>query len=214
MGSPSNRNRAGRQSRWSVGALALCLALALPGCAPSGAGSITKTLRPQATVGTPQGVSAASAPGWSSYHNPTYGYIIEFPTSATFTAASTAGATSVTSWNITNPQASADHATLEITASSQASSGICGAYTSGQAVTLTDGVTAYQQDNLSDATSAGASAQPQIALTLLHSGLFYIITLTGQQPSATFTQRWGGVWSHVLATFQPGQGPAGAKPCG
>ncbi len=77
-------------------------------------------------------------------------------------------------------------------------------------VTLAGGVTGYQQDNLSGATSA---SQPQVAVVVVHSGLLTIITLTGAAPASTFMQRWGADWSHILSAFQPGQGPASAKPC-
>jgi len=154
-------------------------------------------------------VTSAGAEGWSSYHDPQYGFVAQFPSDATMNVSAGQGVTSVTSWRFTNPQDSADRVILEVSATTQASAAICANYTSGARVTLAGGITGYAQDDLS-----GATAQPQFAMVVAHGGLLDIVTLTGQAPANTFMQRWGADWRHILTTFQPGQGPAGAHPCG
>lgn len=158
-------------------------------------------------------MTAATTPGWLQYRDATYGFVIGFPTNATIYEAPQQGAARLVSMRFANPSG-ADEATLEVTATTQANASICAHYTAGKRVVLADGATGYQQDNLTDATSSSGSGLPQIALVVVHSGLLSIITLSGSAPANTFMQRWGSVWSHVLATFQPGQGPAGANPCG
>lgn len=158
-------------------------------------------------------MTTATTAGWSQYHDPTYGFVAQFPSDATINVAPEQSGTTVVSWRFTNPQDAADAATLEVTATTRASAGICAQYTSGKPIPLAGGVTGYEVDSLSDMASSSASVQPQVAVIFTHSGLLTIISLTGQTPAATFTQRWGAVWSHILATFQPGQGPAGAQPC-
>ncbi len=191
----------------------LCLSLALIGCAASGGAASGPTpTRTSAASGEASGTA-----GWSSYRDPTYGFVVEYPRGATTLGATATGGASLASWRIANPQ-DGDDATLEVTATTQASAGVCAHYTDGKPVTLAGGVTGYEQDNLSDPMPTSAASQPQIqpqvAVIVLHSGLLTIITLTGQGQPSTFAQRWGGVWDHILATFQPGQGPASAQPCG
>ncbi len=195
--------------------VALLLAMALVGCGVSGTTTITRAPTPtwQAAAGAP-GVTTATTPGWLQYRDPTYGFVIAFPTDATINEALQQGATRLVSWRFASHPGGADRATLEVTATTQPNASICAHYTAGKPMALADGVTGYQQDNLADAASSSGSSQPQIALVVVHSGLLSIITLTGSTPANTFMQRWGGVWDHVLATFQPGQGPATAKPCG
>jgi hypothetical protein len=171
-------------------------------------------LAPTRTPGTLAGVSTSAAPGWSQYHDPLYGFVAQFPTSAVGIGATASGPTSLAAWRIANPQGGADDATLEVTATTQASASLCAQYINGKPVAIAGGVTGYEQDNLSSAPPTSAPSQPQITVIFLHSGLLTIITLTGQGQPSTFTQRWGAIWSHILATFQPGQGPAAAKPCG
>jgi len=205
-----------RASLWRrlVPSVALLLSVALAGCG-SGAGATTIRSVPAPTwasaAGAP-GVSTATTPGWSQYRDATYGFVAQFPTNATINAAPAQGTTRLTSWRFVNPQDAADTATLEVTATTQANTGLCSQYTSGKPVTVAGGVTGYQQDNLS-ASSSSTTAQPQVAVVIVHGGLLTIITLTGQSPASTFMQRWGAVWSHILATFQPGVGPIGAQPC-
>lgn len=189
--------------------VALCLSLAplLVGCAASGAASYAPT--PTRTHGV-----ATGAPGWSSYRDPVYGFVVEYPHGAKLLGATTTGGVSLASWRIANPLGAADDATLEVTATTQASAGVCAHYTEGKPVTLANGVIGYQHDNLSDPTPTSAASQPQIAVIVLHSGLLTIITLTGQGQPNTFAQRWGSVWERIIATFQPGQGPGSAQPCG
>jgi hypothetical protein len=193
--------------------LALCIALgvALGGCAaPGGAGAVRAP--------TPTSASHSTTAGWSTYRDPTYGFVVAYPSDATAIGATASDATSLASWRFANPQGGADAATdvatLEVTATTQASAGVCAHYASGTPETLAGGVTGYQQDNLSNPAPASATSQPQIAVIVLHGGLLTIITLTGQGQPATFLQRWGSVWNHILTTFQPGRGPAGAQPCG
>jgi hypothetical protein len=192
-------------------ALGLALGLALSGCAaPGGVGAVRAL--------TPAGASHSTTAGWSTYHDPAYGFVVAYPSDATAIGATATGDTSLASWRFANPQGGADTAadvaTLEVTATTQASAGVCTQYTSGKPVSLAGGVTGYQQDNLSDPAPASAASQPQIAVIVLHGGLLTIITLTGQGQPGTFLQRWGSVWNHILTTFQPGRGPAGAQPCG
>ncbi len=189
-----------RVGRWAACALALCLALG--GCAARGAAPAPTHTASQS------GVAASSTAGWSSYRDPAYGFIVEYPSGATAIGNGATGATSLAAWRFANPQGGTDSATLEVTATTKASAGLCAQYTSGKPVTLAGGAVAYEQDNLSSATS-----QPQITAILQQNGLFTIITLTGQGSPATFMRRWGDAWSHILATFQPGHGPAGAQPC-
>ncbi|HET9111921.1 MAG TPA: hypothetical protein VFN78_13915 [Ktedonobacterales bacterium] len=202
-------------SRWSAAAAALLLAMALVGCGGSGATTVTYAPTPtwQAAAGAP-GVTTATTPGWSQYRDPSYGFVIGFPTNASINEGPQQGATRLVSWRLASQPGGADEATLEVTATTQANASLCAHYTAGTTVALADGVTGYQQDNLAAATSANGSGQPQVVLVVVHKGLLSIITLSGSTPANTFMQRWGSVWSHVLATFQPGQGPAGAKPCG
>lgn len=184
----------------------------LAGCAVGGgASSVTRVPTPTwpSAAGAP-GVTSAATAGWSQYRDPTYGYVAQFPSDATMYVAPVQSGTSLTSWRFASQQGGADTATLEVTATTQANPGLCAQYTSGKPVTLAGGVTGYQQDNLSGATSA---SQPQVAVVVVHSGLLTIITLTGAAPASTFMQRWGADWSHILSAFQPGQGPASAKPC-
>ena len=191
--------------------LCLTLALSLVGCAASG--SAASALTPTRTSGEASGAANGTV-GWSSYRDSADGFVVEYPRGATALDATATASASLASWRIANPQGGGDSATLEVTATTQASAGVCAHYTDGKPVTLAGGVIGYEQDNLSDPTPTSAASQPQIAVIALHSGLLTIITLTGQGQPNTFLQRWGSVWQHVLATFQPGQGPAGAQPCG
>jgi hypothetical protein len=187
-------------------ALCLALALSLIGCAASGRA---------ASAPTPTRTSAASGvAGWSSYRDPADGFVVEYPRGATALGATVTGANSLASWRIANLQDGADNATLAVTATTQANAGVCAHYSDGKPVTLGGGVIGYEQDNLGDPTPTNAASQPQIAVIALHGGLLTIITLSGQGQPNTFMQRWGSIWDHILATFQPGQGPAGAQPCG
>ncbi|HZC06731.1 MAG TPA: hypothetical protein VE338_13935 [Ktedonobacterales bacterium] len=171
---------------------------------------------PTASGATSGGASSVVADaGWSSYRDPRYGFVTQYPNDAMFNAPPPQGPTSDDSWLITDSQDASSNATLEVTATTQANASICAQYTTGKPVTVAGNITGYEQDNLASATPPpGAASQPQVAVLFLHGGLFYIITLTAPPPASTFMRRWGGVWNHVLNTFQPGQGPAGAKPCG
>lgn len=207
-----SRSGAGQRERRVGGALSrglpLCLALALllVGCATTG--GATSAPAPTRTS------ASRGSTGWSTYHDPTYGFVVVYPSDATLLEATTTGATSLARWRIANPQGGGDDAILEVSATTQASAGICAHASDGAPVTLAGGVTGHEQDTLSDTTPASAASQPQLAVIVLHGGLLTILTLTGQGQSATFMQRWGGVWAHILAAFQSGQGPAGAQPCG
>lgn len=190
-------------------ALSAALSLALVGCASAPAAG------PSVGGGPGQVASSTSAtPGWSVYRDPAYGFVVEIPSDATAIGATVTGATSLASWRLPAPQSRADAATLEVTATTQASAGVCAHYVSGAPVSLAGGLVGYEQDNLSAPTTTSAASQPQIAVIVLHGGLLSILTLTGQGDPSTFLRRWGAVWSHILATFQPGRGPTGAQPCG
>lgn len=200
---------------------ALLLALTLAGCAPSSGSGQTPndaTQPPASATFTARASGASSAagtPGWSMYRDPQYGFVTEYPNGAMFNVPPTQGPTSDDGWTITNPQDASSSANLEVAATTQPGASLCAQYTKGKPVTVAGDITGYQQDNLSAPTPPpGAASPPQITVLFLHGGLFYIITLTGSAPANTFMQRWDSVWSHVLATFQPGQGPASAKPCG
>ena len=214
MACPSSHEPAPWSVRWAPVALLLLFAVMLVGCAVGGRSSVTRVPTPTwpNAAGAP-GVTTAATAGWSQYRDPTYSYVTEFPSDATMRVTPVQSGTSLTSWRFANQQGSADTATLEVTATTQANPGLCAQYTSGKPVTLAGGVTGYQQDNLSGGGSASASSQPQVAVVVVHSGLLTIITLTGAPPASTFMQRWGADWSHILSAFQPGQGPASAKPC-
>jgi hypothetical protein len=213
MCSPSDRGPHAQRAGVALAlAVALCLALALSliGCAASGrAASAPTPTRTSAASGVASGVA-----GWSSYRDPADGFVVEYPRGATALGATVTGANSLASWRIANPQDGADNATLEVTATTQANAGVCAHYSEGKPLTLRGGVIGYEQDNLGAPTPTNAASQPQIAVIALHGGLLTIITLTGQGQPNTFMQRWGSIWGHILATFQPGQGPAGAQPCG
>ena len=175
-------------------------------------GGATQT--PASATGAVSGASSsAAAPGWSSYRDPHYGFVTQYPNDSTFDSPPSQGLTSDDGWTITNPRDAASSANLEVSASPQPGASLCAQYTAGKPVTVGGDITGYQQDNLSASAPPGAAGRPQVTVLFAHAGLFYIITLTGSAPANTFMQRWGDVWSHVLATFQPGQGPAGAKPC-
>ncbi len=199
----------------------LCLAIALVGCAPTAgagatSGGATRIPASATAVSTVSGASSnTAAPGWSSYRDPQYGFVTQYPNDAMFNASPPQGPSSDDGWVITDPQNASSSARLEVTATTQPGASLCAQYTAGKPVRVAGDITGYQQDNLSAPTPPpGAASLPGVTVLFLHGDLFYIISLTGSAPANTFMQRWGGVWDHVLATFQPGQGPATAKPCG
>ena len=198
--------------------LTLCLSLLVAGCASSGAPAGARTTSvgtPTHAPSSPTVITSPATPGWSQFSDPTYGFVTQYPNDATFNGPPPQGLVSSDGWLITNPQNSADDASLEVSATPQPDASLCAHYRDGKPVMVAGDITGYEQDTLNAPTPPpGAAAQPQITVLFSHGGLFYIITLTAAPPGETVLQRWGAVWGHILATFQPGQGPASAHPCG
>ena len=138
--------------------------------------------------------------------------MVEFPSEgSSISPASGQNVTATVVWRLANPAVKSDIATLEVTTTTHASASLCSNVTQGKRVTLNDGVIGYETNNLS--TTNSASSHPQIAVILTHSGLLSIISLTGQESSDIFEQRWGGVWGHILASFHAGKSPINGQPC-
>lgn len=191
--------------------LALACLVALAGCGSSPTQTtISSTPTWAAASGAPD-VSAATTKGWSQYRDPTYGFVVEFPSGATISPTAGQSGNNTVSWRFPNPQVSSDIATLEVTTTAHASVGLCANMTQGKPVKLNDGITGYETNNLSTADST--THQPQIAVVFTHSGLLSIISLTGQESTDAFEQHWGGAWGHILSSFHAGKSPTAGQPC-
>ncbi len=71
-------------------------------------------------------------------------------------------------------------------------------------VSVGKGITGYEQDDLVIGSAPqGAAAIPEISVSFVSNGNVIFITLT-PQTQGNLTERYGGIWQEMLASFQPG----------
>ena len=168
--------------------------------------------------------TATEAPPWFTYHDPTYGFTIDVPTTLSISGGqppSDPNQPYQLAFGLNPsraPSVPADQQTLSqlglIIQASRKALGACGV---GTPVTIGGGVTAYETNNFADVYTEvpGEPPPPNPILTVqfVANGLYYRIDIGGLLPMPTFTQRYGDAVSHILASFRPGPQQAAGSPC-
>ena len=197
--------------RWPSLWMALLLALSLfvSACTSGGTGT-SSAYAPHATASAP---FTPIAPGWRLYTDPKYGFSIQYPPGAILETSDPAGSFAYAGWRLPSAEDATAGATLLMTVTTQPGASLCAEIAHGAPVTVGANITARQFDNLTTPPPVGAFQPLQLSLLLTSSGLFTIITLSGNPPASTFLHRWETVWHDTLASYSSGHGPANAHPC-
>lgn len=203
------RWRASRRG-WLASLLGLASLLALVGCAVAPGTPTTASPSPTATPIVVDGVR------FQTISDPTFGFHLDIPANmvhnGTQPNASDGGV--ISAWNGYYPTPDDAIEVYVVTATSGVSPADCAA---GAPITIGPGLPGYEQDwfaqPLPTPPPNGAAENWQVSASLVSNGVYISIELLGLPPDATFMQRYGAIWSHMLASFTPGPNTRAGNPC-
>lgn len=202
-------------------AVVLSLTLMLTACgagAPAGHASAT----PTSTTATSGGVSTAtpsSSAAWFTWTEPLYGYQLGLPG---YVSSSQTGGFGVSgeqfSWQAAAPRQPGQITAITVSSATQVHASDCTTGPDTHTVTIGSGITGTEDvSGVGASTPAPNSGSPgsRIIATFASNGVYVKIELLAAlDQGQTFQQEYGEVWSHILASFQPGATSFGSgNPC-
>ncbi|HLY29744.1 MAG TPA: hypothetical protein VKQ36_01830 [Ktedonobacterales bacterium] len=181
----------------------------LSGCGSGGTAGATQTKTP-----TPEANSATATPHtvdgvqYMTYTDPTYGFQIDLPAylDQVIQPNIGSGGSVTTMWS--NVFATQDEVVgVDITTKLVATKTIT--CQTGRPITVGPGLPGCEIDTYLQPTpppiqNSGTPGTNSVSAEFIANGVEIGIMLGGDPPVATFLQRYGAIWQHMLASFKPG----------
>ena len=148
--------------------------------------------------------------------DPAFGFHLDIPASMTQNGSqpNPSDGGGVSTWNGTVPTIQED---LDIEIDTATKGLPAQSCATGKPITIGPGLPGYEEDAFAQPTpipqpNSGAITSSVSASVVVH-GLFVAVRLDGTPPNATFMDRYGAIWRHMLASFSPGAFTSSGNPC-